>query len=191
MYDAVSDPYCYEGTTTLKNVPGIRDQSALNEFEAAMTAQRSDEPLPGGRLSLAHYRAIHRHLFQDVYSWAGEFRTVRIGKGGSAFCYPEHIDREMQTLFADLRRRHHLRNLSAAEFATKVAEFLSVLNAIHPFREGNGRTQTTFLMLLADRAGHPIDVEQLVPERFLSAMIASFDGNEQPLESELRRLVGA
>ncbi len=191
MYDAISDPYCYEGTTILKNVPGIRDQAALNEFEAAMTAQRSDEPLPSGRLSAAHYRAVHRHLFQDVYSWAGEFRTVRIGKGGSAFCYPEHIDREMQKLFADLRRQNYLRNLSAAEFAAHAARFMSTLNAIHPFREGNGRTQMTFLMLLADRAGHPIDVEQLVPERFLSAMIASFDGNEQLLVSELRRLVGA
>jgi cell filamentation protein len=69
MYDAVSDPYCYEGTTVLKNIPGLRDQAALDQFEAAMTAQRADEPLPTGRLSVSHYRAIHHHLFQDVYAW--------------------------------------------------------------------------------------------------------------------------
>jgi cell filamentation protein len=191
MYDAVSDPYCYEGTTTLKNIPGIRDQIALNEFEAAMTAQRSDEPLPGGRLSVAHYCAIHRHLFQDVYSWAGEFRTVRMSKGGSAFCYPEYIDREMQKLFADLKRQRYFRNLSVDEFVSRTAHFMTTLNAIHPLREGNGRVQTTFLMLLANRAGHPLDVEKLLPERFLHAMVASFEGDERPLTSELRRLIGA
>ena len=73
MYDAIVDPYCYPGTTVLRNVPNIRDQAELDEFEAAMTAQRADEPLPGGRLSVSHYRRIHHHLFQDVYFWAGRF----------------------------------------------------------------------------------------------------------------------
>jgi cell filamentation protein len=66
---------------------------------------------------------------------------------------------------------------------------MAPLNAIHPFREGNGRTQTTFLVLLADRAGHPLDLDKLVPERFLQAMIASFEGNEQPLGLEIRTLI--
>jgi cell filamentation protein len=90
MYDAIADPYCYDGSTVLKNLPDIRNQAALDEFEAAMTAQRSDEPLPAGRLGVAHYRAIHHHLFQDIYAWTGRFRTVRIAKDGSAFCYPEN-----------------------------------------------------------------------------------------------------
>lgn len=189
MYDAVSDPYCYPGTTVLKNKPGIKDEQKLSEFEAVMTAQRSDEPLPQGRLSAAHYRAIHKHLFQDIYEWAGKYRTVRIGKGGSAFCYPEHIDAEMQKLFTYLKRQNFFRNLSANDFATRAAHFISTLNAIHPFREGNGRAQTTFLVLLADRAGHPLDVQKLVPEKFLTAMIKSFEGDEQPLVSEMRRLI--
>src|SRR3989338_6472678 len=96
MYDAVIDSYCYEGTTVLKNIPDINDQAALDAFEAAMTAQRSDEPLPDGSLDVAHYYAIPRHFFQDVYEWAGEIRTVRISKGGSAFCYPEYIEQEMR-----------------------------------------------------------------------------------------------
>jgi fido (protein-threonine AMPylation protein) len=85
MYAAIDDPYCYPGTTVLKNVPGIQDQAALDEFEIAIVAQRSDAPLPRGRFSLHHYCAVHRHLFQDVYHWAGRFRTVRISKGGSTF----------------------------------------------------------------------------------------------------------
>jgi cell filamentation protein len=189
MYDAVADPYCYDGTTVLKNIPGIRDQATLDEFEGAMTAQRADEPLPKGRLSVTHYRAIHHHLFQDVYQWAALYRTVRMSKGGSAFCYPEHIARQMQQLFAELKRQSFFRSLSADDFAAGATRFMATLNAIHPFREGNGRTQTTFIVLLADRAGHPLDLDKLVPERFLEAMIASFEGNEHPLESEIRTLI--
>src|SRR5487761_1517779 len=149
MYDAVADPYCYEGTEVLRNIPGIRDQAALDAFEAVSTTQRSDEPLPTGRLSVRHYQAIHHHLFQDVYPWAGKFRTVRISKDASAFCYPENIRREMRKLFADLKRDNYLRGSSREQFAVRAAHFLASLNAIHPFREGNGRTQTIFLVLLA------------------------------------------
>jgi cell filamentation protein len=189
MYDATADPYCYEGTTVLKNIPDIRDQAALDEFEAAMTAQRSDEPLPSGRLGATHYRALHRHLFQDVYVWAGRYRTVRMSKDASAFCYPENIDREMKRLFAALAEKNHLTGLSRQAFAGDAAKFLSTLNAIHPFREGNGRTQTTFLTLIAHRAGHPFDLDRLEPQGFLSAMVASFQGNDLPLERQILLLI--
>ena len=188
MYDAVADPYCYTGTSVLKNLPNIRDQAALDAFEAVSTAQRSDEPLPSGRLGVAHYRAIHRHLFQDVYAWAGKFRTVRVGKDGSAFCYPENIPREMKNLFSDLKQQNYLRGLSHENFVASAARFLATLNAIHPFREGNGRAQTSFLVLLADQAGHPLDLNKLVPERFLAAMVESFQGDECLLIEELTEL---
>lgn len=185
MYDAIADPYCYDGTMVLKNLPGIRNQAALDEFEAAMTAQRSDEPLPTGRLGVAHYRAIHHHLFQDIYAWAGRFRTVRIAKDGSAFCYPENITREIKALFGTLKEKRYFRNLQREAFAAETAAFVSTLNAIHPFREGNGRTETTFLTLLAARAGHPFDLGKLEPERFLAAMVASFTGDERPLVRQI------
>ena len=188
MYDAVRDPYCYEGTTILKNIPGIRDQSALDEFEAAITKQRADEPLPPGRLSVSHYQAIHRHLLQDVYSWAGRFRTVRISKDGSAFCYPENIGREMRQLFLILREKRYLRGLRRDAFVADATAFLSTLNAIHPFREGNGRTQTVFLTLIAAQAGHPFDLDKLDPDAFLSAMVSSFQGDQHPLGRQLRLL---
>ncbi len=104
MYDSTPDPYCYPGTSVLKNLLGLREQAQLDAFEALITAQRAEEPLPRGRLGYAHYRAIHRHLFQDVFAWAGRLRNVRIAKGGSMFCYPEHIDSEMRKLFDGLAR---------------------------------------------------------------------------------------
>ena len=189
MYDAVPDPYCYPGTTVLKNLANIRDQTALDEFEAAMTALRAEEALPRGRLGVPHYKAIHQHLFQDVYAWAGQYRIVRIAKDGSAFCYPENIDREMRRLFGALKEDLFLTGRSREAFAADAAGFLSALNAIHPFREGNGRTQMSFLSLLAASAGHPLDLENLEPEVFLAAMVASFKGDDTPLERQLLHLV--
>jgi len=189
MYDAIADPYCYEGTTVLRNIPRLRGQTALDEFEKRMTAQRAEEPFPAGRLSASHYRAIHRHLFQDVYVWAGRYRTVRMSKDGSAFCYPEHVSREMQRLFARLRSQNYLRDLSRDAFTKAGAEFLATLNAIHPFREGNGRTQTAFMALIADRAGHPLNFERLVPDEFLTAMVRSFKGDDAALVRQLSLLV--
>jgi cell filamentation protein len=191
MYEADQDPYCYPGTGVLKNRLGLRRQAELDAFEAEITAQRANEPLPTGRLSYAHYRAIHRHLFQDVYLWAGKPRTIRMAKGGNAFCYPEHIDREMRRLFAGLAARHYLHGLNADSFVAQAAHFLAELNAIHPFREGNGRTQLSFLTLLAQQAGHPLILERLKPRKFLAAIIKSFSGDEAPLRTVLGRLVGS
>ncbi|MGJ4945418.1 Fic/DOC family protein [Bradyrhizobium sp. HKCCYLS1011] len=189
MYDAVEDPYCYPGTTVLKNKLDLRKQSELDAFEAEITAQRAEEPLPSGRLGYAHYKAIHKHLFQDVYAWAGKIRNVRISKGGSMFCYPEGIDREMSKLFGSLAAQKHLRGTASKDFAAKAAHFLAELNAIHPFREGNGRTQLSFLMLLAEVAGHPLDIERLDPEAVMDAMIESFGGDEKPLAKIILGLV--
>lgn len=189
MYDAVEDPYCYPGTTVLRNRAGLRDQAALDAFELDMTTQRASEPLPRGRLGVRHYLAVHRHLFGDVYSWAGRRRTVRISKDGSAFAYPENIDREMARLFGWLRERGHLRGLPAAGFRRDAAHFLAELNAIHPFREGNGRTSLAFLALLAARAGHPLRLERLEPDEMLRAAIESFHGRNARLEALIARLI--
>jgi cell filamentation protein len=189
MYAASPDPYCYPGTDVLRNRAGLRDQAQLDAFEAVMVTQRLDEPLPTGRLTYSHYRAIHRHLFGDVYSWAGRSRTVRISKGASAFCYPEHIDREMRRLFAELHAKDCLRDLTADTFAQRASHLLAELNAIHPFREGNGRAQLSFLSVLAVHAGHPLNHGRLEPRRLLDAMIESFKGDERSLQRAIRDLL--
>lgn len=189
MYRSVQDPYCYAGSSVLRNLRDLRRQSSLDQFEAFISAQRADEPLPHGRLSLRHYQAVHRHLFQDVYHWAGRFRTVRLAKDGSAFCYPEYIKPEMVQLFADLRADHYLHSLAVDSFAAKTATFLANLNAIHPFREGNGRAQTVLATMLAARAGHPLDLQRLEPQPYLSAMIKSFRSDLDPLTEQIMLMV--
>jgi cell filamentation protein, protein adenylyltransferase len=161
----------------------------LERFESAIVTQRALEPLPRGGLSVSHYRSIHRHLFQDVYRWAGRFRTVRTHKGASTFCYPEYIAGQMKGLFGGLRGADYFSGLSADEFAGEAAHFLATVNAIHPFREGNGRTQNVFLALMAARAGHALDLSRLDEIAFRSAMIESFGGSEEPLAGQIRNLI--
>ena len=92
-------------------------------------------------------------------------------------------------MFADLTAQDHLSGLDAAAFAEKAAHVLAELNAIHPFREGNGRTQLSFMIALAQQAGHPFEVERLDPQAMLDATIASFGGSEKPLAAVIRGLI--
>lgn len=185
MYEAFDDPYCYAGTTVLINKLDIHDAERLEAFEEEITRERAAEPLPAGRLSVSHFQAVHRHLFQDVYRWAGRFRSVRIAREGSMFCYPEYIPGELRRVFGELRLAGYLRGRGPTQFAVDAAHFLAELNAIHAFRDGNGRTQLAMLAMVADRAGHPLDLERLDPAAFLSAMIKSFRQDERSLAEQL------
>jgi cell filamentation protein len=189
MYDAIDDPYTYENSTVLVNKLDLRDQDNLDAYEAEISSARSGEPLPEDELDFEHYCAVHHHLFQDVYTWAGRVRTVRISKQGNPVCYPEHIEAQARKLFAELKANNFLEGLEPDEFSIQAAHFLSELNAIHAYREGNGRTQLTFLAMLADNAGHPLDLEALDPHAMLDAMIESFEGDEKKLVRAIRELI--
>jgi cell filamentation protein len=167
----------------------VRDQAELDELELALFLIRADEALPGGVLDYEHYKAIHYHLFQDIYEWAGRARSVRIGKGGNWFCYPEYIDREMDRIFAMLAASGHLVGMSAGDFAIGAAHIIGEVNAVHPFREGNGRTQLTLLTILAENAGFPFNDDVLDHDRVIDAMIRSFAGDETPLVGLIRNIV--
>jgi cell filamentation protein len=188
-YDVSDDPYCYKGTSVLKNRARLRDAKALDGFELEMSTLRSQDPLPAGNFTPAHYRSIHHYLFQDVYTWAGKYRTVRTAKGGNWFCYPEHIASSMNQLFKRLELPALMPGSSEAAFLDAATDFLAELNAVHPFREGNGRSQLSFMHLLSRRAGHPLNLDRVNPQPFISAMIASFPGNNVPLRTELQKLL--
>src|ERR1700694_3431326 len=94
-----SDPYLYPGTSVLKNLRGLTDPQQLERFEARRTHQRIaeliDNPLVGG-FDLAHLKAIHRYIFQDLYEWAGQFRKVNISKGGHLFGLADFLEPSLQ-----------------------------------------------------------------------------------------------
>jgi cell filamentation protein len=184
-YWSPSDPYCWtDSADVLRNRLGIKAAENLAEAETGFVETRIRAGLPKGRFSVTHYRACHRWLFGDVYHWAGQYRTVRLSKGRSVFCYPEHIDSQMKTLFANLKSGGHLRQTSREAFVERAAWFWSELNAIHPFREGNGRTQTLFLAEMALAGGWYLDLTRLQPKPTIEAMVASFKaGSGGPLEA--------
>ena len=188
-YAAETDPLCYPGTSVLKNLLDIRDSRLLDEAEVALFLIRAEEPPPDGNFDLAHYLELHRHLFQDVYSWAGEIRAIRIGKDGNWFCYPEYIQSELRRVFAELGEPDVIAQMTAPEFAAHIGHFLTELNAVHPFREGNGRTQLAFVAMLAKHAGFDFDSKQLVRETVMQAMVDSFAGDETRLVTLLRDII--
>ena len=174
----MADPYVYPGTDVLINKENIRDQDELDAFERTMILQRMSEGLPKIKLSAAGYREIHRHLFQDVYDWAGQDRTVNIAKSGAMFCLVPHIAAQIEQRFAAIQVESGLKGLTREEFSARAAEHICEINAIHPFREGNGRTQRAFLEHLAEQAGHRVELQRIDPRAWNEASIGSFrEGN--------------
>jgi cell filamentation protein len=170
----MADPYVYPGTDTLINKESIRDREELERFEQLMTANRMETLPPGIPLTADGYRQIHRYIFQDVYGWAGQDRTVNIAKGGDMFCFAPHITAQMEQRFAAVQAENGLKDLTREEFADRAAEHICELNAIHPFREGNGRTQRAFLQRLAEEAGHKVELQRIDPKAWNAASISSF-----------------
>lgn len=186
------DPYVYPGTTALRNVRGLRDQAALSRLEddvsALALAELAVSHLPG-RYDLAHLQAFHRFVFGDVYPWAGQVRTIAISKGESMFCLPQYIDGYAADIAARLTGQDHLTGLDRPAFLDGLAELWADLNALHPFREGNGRATRALLSQLARDAGHPIAWQDLDPTALIAASITAQRGDTTAIRSLLERHV--
>ena len=111
------DPYVYPGTTTVRNRLGIANSVRLDRAERRIAAERATQPIPRGSFDLTHLCAIHRHLFQDIYDWAGELRTVEISKGRQQFQFRRYIETGMADVHGRLVRSRFLKGLTAAAFA--------------------------------------------------------------------------
>src|SRR5437588_6311466 len=175
-----SDPYLYPGTDVLRNIPGIRNAQDLITFETLNSGARMYElrlQPTAGNFDIGHFKAIHKYIFQDVYLWAGQFRTTLLGKAQFAwgpityFTPPHSLEHEAQRILEGLHRANLLKGLSRSGFARKAARLLVELNNLHPFREGNGRTQRIFVEALARQAGHDLHFDVVSQERMIRASI--------------------
>lgn len=202
------DPYLLPGTEVLRNKPGLRNADALERFEAIAVAERQAEVARDGLPAAQGFeriKAIHRALFQDVYDWAGEPRTITMSKaafdnvdplaalaarrnvkpeggfddrtGIHTFLAHERIEAEGRALFADLAAKNDLKNLDRATFTNEISDGFARLNAIHAFREGNGRTQQLFWTHLSREAGHPMDFGGITRERMIAVSIEASRGD--------------
>jgi cell filamentation protein len=189
-YDG-TDRYTYPGSDVLINKPGITDPLALEAFEADATAIRMLELLQEttlGPFDVAHLREIHRHLFQDVYDWAGDFRLVDISRGASRFANFPLIEGYLSKCLAQLNNEGVLCGAKPDHFVSRLAFYMGEINAVHPFREGNGRVQRVFCAQLALNAGFFIDFENVDQEQMYAVMAASFNGDASPLVALLNEI---
>jgi cell filamentation protein len=173
------DPYVYPGTNVLRNRRNIRDWAALAVFEADATSWRIrqlEHKPTRGNLNGLHLQAIHRHIFQDLYSWAGEFRLVEIARPGQFyFALTERIVPCLNDLFAGLLKERDLADAKPAEeFCNRAAWYMGELNAIHSFRDGNGRTQREFIRQLAVKNGFTLDWAHVTRDAMNEASGKSF-----------------
>ena len=186
-----NEVYCYPPDfNVLKNKLGLREAEGLDYFEREFVYARAMQEMPTGDFDLAHLCAIHHHLFQDVYDWAGQVRTVEISKGGSQFQPKAYIETGMADVHRRIVGQHYLRRLSPDEFSKQVGHIIGDVNYVHPFREGNGRTQLYFYKQLAARAGHDVDLTQLEQESWMAASRAAHQGEYEAMAECLRATLG-
>jgi cell filamentation protein len=195
--------YTYPGTDTVKNVFGITDHAELEGIEAALVKARHAEIDagfgPAGEFDAEHFKAIHKHLFQDVYEWAGRTREERVALsdgtiatmpimrklGGQPFSIGIAIHAALDDIEERLRATNCLRDLSREDFSERAADIMAAINTVHPFREGNGRAQRVFMERLAVAAGHSLDFTVISRERMIQASVAA---HERADTSMMRRM---
>ena len=167
--------YCYPNSNVLINNYNITDADELAELERQISNSLVAEFEDNIKMVLdfKYFKEIHRYLFSSIYTWAGKVRTVDIAKG-TLFCRTFAIELEADRIFSELHDDNYLLSYSDELICTKIAYYLSEINALHPFREGNGRTQRLFIKILANRAGYEMDFTGISQEEMIKASAESF-----------------
>ena len=185
------DYYCYPNSSVLKNKLNIEDEKALSEAEREITAIKTleliDRPLKG-ELDFNYIKRLHRHLFSDIYFWAGELRRIDISKG-NIFCQYELIEVNSEILFNELKAENYLEGLDKDTITKRLAYYLGDLNTIHPFREGNGRVQRLFIRELASRIGYLVNFDGITTEEMIQASDKTFYHDYEMMEDLLARVI--
>ena len=186
------DPYTDPATGVLRDKLGLITaldlKAAEREITHAALILLPEAPVRPS-YDLLHLRAIHRRIFGDIYHWAGQIRTVVIAKG-SPFCLPRYIEPSAAEIFGRLRQENFLRSLGRDEFLDRLTYYLGEVNAIHPFREGNGRAQRAFFEQLASDAGYTLNWQRLDADRNIAASVAIMHGDAAPMRKMLDELAG-
>lgn len=186
--------YCYPDTADiLKNKLNIHDAGRLLEAEIRLVSIRLYQlyanPISGS-FDFEHLCNIHHHIFQDVYDWAGKTRTVNIAKGNSLFCPAWNLSGYADDIFRSYHKDCMRTKDSRSEFIHILAEHYADLNALHPFREGNGRSQREFCRELCLKCGYLFDLTHTCRDEMLKASIDSLEkGDNTGLETIFRKCV--
>jgi len=185
--------YCYPGSDVLMNKFNIMDGGKLQEIERKMSytgiIDLRDNPIKGV-LDLKYLQKTHKYVFGDIYGWAGQIRGGKFfTKGDAVFCVADMIPAYAENIFGKLRSEKWLRGLGRTEFIERLAFYMGEVNALHPFREGNGRTQRVFFVELARRAKYELDYSQAEPDELLEADIAAYNKDFSLLTALLDKML--
>jgi cell filamentation protein len=188
----MNDPYLIPGTDVLRNNLGLIDPSELECSERLHTAGRLVKLMikpVNGNFDLKHLQRIHYAIFQDVYEWAGSLRSVDIVKGFTQFASAEYLESSAFDIFNRLAMENYLRGFSVKDFAKSAASYFSDVNALHPFREGNGRAQREFFRDLALKAGYIVDWSITNDREMVKASIQGMLGDNRLFEKIFSRAI--
>jgi len=174
------DPYRNPKTGVLKNIPNMKTQAELDKFEELIFQSNSIEAgeylKAVAKFGLDEWKRVHQICFSDIYDWAGKIRTIRISKDKTVFAYPENIEKEAGKLFFPLNEL-----LSDSKLTLeKTAELFAEINVLHPFREGNGRTQRILFQEILRRVGYLVDYNQTTQKEMIRAMIYGYNAQYAP-----------
>jgi cell filamentation protein len=176
--------YCFPNSNILINKLDITDAKKLHDVERKLTSLRIleliEKPVKG-RFDFEHLKKIHEYIFQDIYEWAGKVRMVDIEKG-NMFCKVQFIQSQADALFGKLKQENYLCGIEKDKITERVAFYFAEINALHPFREGNGRTQREFIRESAINAGYKICFCNISEEEMIAASKDSFMCNYKKLE---------
>ena len=176
MYEARNSIYCYENSNVLINNLDIKDPVILSRYESQVVSIKLlalHKKGITGDFNVEHFVGIHKFLFEDIYPFAGKFRTENIAKDNFSFADYQYIDSEINRLFNNLKNENYLENLSKAELSKRLAYYWAELNVLHPFREGNGRTTREFLRQLALKNGYNLNLQNVKTDELLDASVKS------------------
>ncbi len=168
--------YCYNNSNVLINKLNIKDFKKLQIYEAKITAAKLLSLRQKGiigNFDVQHLNAIHTYLFEDIYPFAGKFRNENIAKGVFRFAEWEYIESELNNLLTKLKNENYLEGISKENLANRLAFYLSELNVLHPYREGNGRTIREFIRELALKNKYVLNLSKVSPKDFLDASMKS------------------
>ena len=139
-------------------------------------------------MDFRYLRRLHKYIFGDIYDWAGEVRNVNINKG-TMFCSHLFISQQAEYIFGQLKKEQYLTKCTEEKMPLRLAYYLSEINALHPFREGNGRTQRLFIEILAERAGYEVDFSEVSAEEMIQASADSFLLKYEKMNRLMQRIV--
>ena len=182
--DAIPDN-CYEGSSCLINKLNIRDEEKLNFVESQITIHKTAEFANAQDFvyfNYPHYNAIHKYLFNELYEWAGEIRTVNMSKKGTSFVDVSEIESVASACFKRLQDKNYFKNQDFDDFIEDIVDFYCTTNMLHPFREGNGRTQSIFISQLIQFNGFSIDFDKIDTDELMMATIQSANGIKDNLK---------